>query len=112
MHDGSERNEANWEASSHSIWEFWKPDCTALLTDASLTFCLNTNRNIELDANGLPTVMLTPENRRTAGTMSQSIQIVIKDSARVTVQAALDEYSAVFADAADNNRSTGMIFVV
>ena len=112
VHDGSNRNEANWEASSRSIWECWKPGCTALLTDASLTFRLDANRNIELDVNGLPTVVLTPENRRTAETISQSVQAVMKDSARVTVQAALDEYSAVFADAADGNRSTGMIFVV
>ena len=47
-----------------------------MLTDASLTFRLDASGNIELDASGKPTVMLTPEleNRRTAEVMSQSIQ--------------------------------------
>ena len=97
---GSDKDEANWETSSRAIWECWKPGCTALLTDTSLTFRLDAHGKIELDGNGKPTVVLTPENRRTAEVMSQSIQVVVKDSARVSVQAAVDEYSSVFADAA------------
>ena len=89
-----------------------KPGCTKLLTDASLTFRLDANGRIALDGNGKPTVVLTPEHRHTAEIMSNSLQVVVKDSARVSVQAAIDEYSAAFADAADDDRCTGMIYVV
>ena len=38
---GSDRDKANWETSSRATWESWKPGCTKLLTDASLTFRLD-----------------------------------------------------------------------
>ena len=59
------------ETSSHAIWECWKPGCTALLTDASLTFQLNASGKIALDASSKPAVMLTPENCCMAEIMSQ-----------------------------------------
>ena len=89
-----------------------EPGCTKLLTDASLTFQLDASGKIELDENGKPTVVLTPENRETAEVMSNSIQMVVKDSARVSVQSAIDEFSAAFADPGDDNRCTGMVYVV
>ena len=108
----SDRDEANWETSSHVTWESWKPGCMKLLTDTSLTFWLNADSKIALNRNGKPTVMPTPEHHHTAEIMSNSLQVVVKDSVCVSVQAAINEYSAAFTDTADDDCCTSMICII
>ena len=94
LFDGTERAQANFVSSSFATFEAWKPGSTALLKNCSLTFKVDAGSDITYGSAGAPpTVQLSPKNRKTAEIMSQSIQAAFRDSACVTVQAAVDENS-------------------
>jgi hypothetical protein len=54
-------------------------------------------------------LQLTDDNRETAGIMPQSTQAAVRDSARVTAQAAIDGHSSNFRGPTGNTCSTGMV---